>query len=193
MKIIAAISGVVLLTMAFSACQNPKHPDEIKQIDSLLVIHQQTALFLSQVDSVHAKASRDTFAARWSEIREGIEANPDVVEVKSDPWWDYATLYEANDRSVKKLLRRYQRLTEKHRMNQLQLNTFRTSVKKDQIPADSIPVYLISERDAVLGVHQETSVVVPELVRTLEVLDSLHAYAREAAVHYREILSVKTK
>ena len=193
MKVFAVVFGAIMWMIMVSSCQSSQHADEIRQIDSLLVVHQETASLLNQVDSLHAKASRDTFARNWSGIRAVIEANPDVIEVKNDPWWNYATLYEANDRGVKKLLRRYFRLLENHRLNEAQLTAFRSSVKNDQIPSDSIPLYLISEKEAVNRVQHETSLVVPELMRTLEVLDSLHAFAGEASAHYHEILSVKTK
>lgn len=193
MKTIIRSFCILGLLMAVFACNNGRYSEEIKQIDSLLVIQQQTELIMKQIDTMHAQSSRDTFALYWTGIREAIEANPDLVEVRHDPWWDYAMLYEGNDRSLKKLLRRYLRLAEKHRMNQTQLSALRTSVKKNQIPADSIPIYLITEGVEIQGVHREATVIVPEMKRTLEVLDSLHAFAGKAAAHYRELLPVNAK
>lgn len=176
--------GLLFLT---GACQNNEFADEIKQIDSLLAIHQETNAILMQVDTVGAKSSREIFAGKWGDISEAIEEVESEEMVRDGGKWEFITLYSANDRSLRKLLTRHYRLLERHERNGDQLNALRQSIRRSHIPKDSVEHYVMSETMYISETHQEVVHFTPELIKIHRTLDSLHQYADEALQYYRAL------
>jgi len=174
--------GVLLVS---GACRNTEHADELKQLDSLLTVHQATHTLLAQVDTNGAKASRAVFAENWKEITEAIDMIGDVDQIREGSNWEFITIYSANDRSLRKLLTRHYRLMEASTKNGAQLRQLRADIARNRIPSDSVDFYLFSESRYVAETHKEAAFYTPELISTHKVLDSLHNHAGEAIARYR--------
>jgi hypothetical protein len=174
--------GVMLFSVA---CRNTEHADEIRQLDSLLIVHQETHSLLAQVDTIGAKASREIFAGHWKEITEAIEMIDDPEQVRGGAQWEFITIYSANDRSLRKLLTRHHRLMEASTKNGAQLRQLRADIGRNRIPSDSVDFYLFSESRYIAETHKEAAFYTPELIATHRVLDSLHNHAGEAIARYR--------
>lgn len=189
-RIYLAISVVALLTGLIAAsCTRTKSPESIRHIDSLMRVSDSTGMLLSQVDTNNVILSRKRFAEYWKQIRSSIDSTEHAEEIKGDEYWNFITLYEANDRSLKKLFRRYNKLMTQYQENRNQLLTLRASVNKNQIPEDSLVYYIFTEGVAVAETQHEADLFVPELLKTVHVLDSLHPLAPDAVAHYQKIRS----
>jgi CMP-2-keto-3-deoxyoctulosonic acid synthetase len=189
---VAIVASALLAGLVATSCTRTKSPESILHIDSLIVVCDSTGMLLNQVDTNKVILSRKRFAEYWSQIRSSIDSMEHAEEIKGDEFWNYITLYEANDRSLKKLIRRYNNLKSRYLENKNQLLTLRASVNKNQIPEDSLVYYIFTEGVAVAETQHEADLYVPELLKTVHVLDSLHPYAPEAVAHYQKIGS-KTK
>jgi hypothetical protein len=175
--------------IAGNGCKESQFADEVRQIDSLLVIHQNTAETLRGVDTTGAIHTRSLFADKWKRITKAVDSVDDYELIRQSPYWEYITLYSAHDRSLRKLLARHNRLLEASNTNLIQLNTLRSAILKNQIPADSVAYFLHMESLPVVETNKEVMFYTPELIETHKRLDSLNLKADEAASYFEALLT----
>lgn len=181
------IPFLALVTLiVFTSC-NRKNAATLNNIDSLIVVNDSCGQMMLTIDSIHILDSRKIFADNWKVINSLIDSigNPDLIQ--NDTMWNYITMYENQDRSVKKLVRRYQRLMNVYHENKHQLTTLKESVRRNKIPEDSLQAYVSMEGLEVFHLQKETFLYMPDLRSGIAVLDSLHQYAKGAIVHYRSL------
>ncbi|MFO7723725.1 MAG: hypothetical protein R6V49_10945 [Bacteroidales bacterium] len=192
-----AILGIIvvaaLITFGNTSCGARHHADELNKIDSLMVINDSAGILLAGVDTVRAAEARGVFAENWSQIREVVESITDIESVRAHESWPYITQYESFDRSLKKQIRKYNKMNAAQRENAKQLEDLYNSVKRNQIPEDSIKLYIDTEGLAVRELWMEADLLIPQIKRTIQTLDSLHQYSGEALEKYKLLAAGKGK
>lgn len=189
-KILSLISvlSLLILTQLFSySCRNEQEKKALQKIDSLIVINDSVGVFLSQIDSSKVLASRELFADNWKIINDILDSIDDAEMIRNHEYWDYITTYEANNRALRKLLLKFNNLNYNHRTNSVQLATFRQSLRRSQIPTDSLDFYISLERAPVIDVERESYLYMPALISSFNALDSLHQYAPDAIREFRKL------
>lgn len=186
LRIVATLIAIFAAGVILSCSQN-KFSDELNKIDNLIVINDSVGRMLESVDSVQVLNSRKIFEDNWKLIREVVESIDDVELLRENEYWTYITNYESHDRALKKLIRKYNRLVLVQRDNRQQLEDLHSSVKRNQIPADSIDLYITSENLAVANMEHEANLYIPDLKRTLHLLDSLHQHVPAAIQSYEAV------
>lgn len=185
MKSMRFILVCLLILPLLTSCLRKGSQEDIAKVDSLIQINDSIGSTLALVDTAGILISRDTFAAHWSQIKPLVETISEKGDVMNDSMWQYITLYEAKDRQVKKLIRRFRYMNSAWKTNQHQLSTLRESVYKGQIPADSVQLYIQREGMEVLSLQEEARLYLDDLISSANVLDSLHRYAPDAIEHYQ--------
>jgi hypothetical protein len=192
-----ALLGIValaaMITFGSTSCGTRHHPDELNKIDSLIVINDKSGHMLAEVDTIQAIEARKIFAENWKKIREVVESIDDVESVRDNDYWAYITQYESYDRSLKKHFRKFNKMKSSQQENAKQLSDLFTAVKRDQIPEDSIPLYIRMETIAVLDLQMQVEQLIPQMQGTIRTLDSLHQYADEAYKKYRILAEGKRR
>ncbi len=171
----------------FSSCRSANERYLLKQIDTLMDMHEETASLIKMVDTNAVNSSRQAYSDNWKKMMMVIEEIEDIKLVKESEYWNYITLYESKDRQLKKLLRRFNNMYERHKVNETQLKTFRNSVRRDQIPGDSVQYYLEVEGAAVNDLNREAKAWIPEIVVTKNALDSLSNIWGDAFNYFSDI------
>lgn len=187
------IFTVILLfsvTLLISSCNSLVRSDEVRTIDSLIMVNDSVALALLEIDTLKLLDAREVFARNWVTIKLLVDSLEDTKDLREDSLWQYIVTYSATDRSVKKLYKRYNRLMETQQENLHQLQTLRQSAKRDKIPSDSLIMFIAEEAMAVYNTQHEVMMYMPELKRTVLALDSMHQYVDKTVEHLRDI---KTK
>jgi hypothetical protein len=191
-----ALLGIVtlaaMMTFSHTSCSTHHHADELNKIDSLIVINDSVGFLLAGVDTVTALEARKIFSENWSKIKEVVEGISDVEAVRAHESWAIIMQYEANDRSLKKQIRKFNKMNEWQRDNSKQLSNLYQSVKRNKIPEDSLAFYINIEGMAVLDLRMQTEQLIPEMQRTISTLDSLHPISSEALEKYK-LLAAKKK
>ncbi len=182
------VAALLLASVYLStSCTGIKHKEEIRTIDSLILVNERVAEMLQSIDTVMLHDARKTFARNWVTVKLLVDSLEGKTDLRDDEFWQYVVSYSATDRSLKKLHRRFNNMKSVHKDNEYQLQTLRKSVKKDQIPEDSMVMFIAEEAIAVYNTHHEAEMYLPDLKRTIHVLDSLHQFVPEAVDHLRKI------
>ncbi len=189
--LITLVSSIFLI-LTFS-CHRKGSPEDLKNIDSLIAINDSIGVALAEVDSSAILRSRETFANHWKIISPMVDSLAVKNEVRTDSMWQYISLYEAKDRQVKKLMRRYRHMMDVYKINRHQLSTFHQSVANGQIPSDSVPIYTSREGLEVYALQQEVQLYLDDLISSAATLDSLHHFAPAAIDHYKNAFRKHTR
>lgn len=187
------LQAMILATAIFFSCNSSKYEDELNKIDSLIVINDNIGRMMAEGDTVLALEARAEFAKNWKLIQEVVESIEDVELIRENEYWPYITNYEAKDRALKKLIRKFNSMDNARRENVKQLSDLRNSVRSNQVPSDSIEIYINMEAIAVYNLEHDANMYVPEFIKTLHLLDSLHQYTSDAVNSYRMLLEKSRK
>ncbi len=179
---------VFILTIIGFACHTHRFDGELNQIDSLMVINDSMGSILADVDTVALLKARQTFTLNWKKINDILDSIEDAGQIRGNEYYTFITQYSNTDRSLKKHHRRFMRLSQLQAENGSQLKDLYASVKRNQIPEDSVPVYILNEASAVSALQQDVLKYMTGVRNEVQVLDSLHQYASEAIASYRKTL-----
>lgn len=183
--------GFALLAIIFS-CNKKDNNHEISTIDSLIVINDSALLLLNEVDSIAMVNSRKEFAAFQDRFRSITNECNDPLLLKEDTHWQTVTLYEREDRRLKKLIPKYKTAVSEYKLNAKQLNSLKESITRNQIPEDSIQYYINREGEAVGFTFSATKIIMEKIKPVYHTLDSISQYQTQLLEHFATLSGKKT-
>lgn len=164
-----AVLGVsIFITVLVSACNQTHYEKQIREIDSLFVVMDETEAQLRSLDSIRIVTYQKSSTDLLKNFDQSVEDTLDLETAILVSGYAY----------VKKVLTKYQNSKpdfEKDLVfNRKQLSRLKSDLEHNAIPEDSVEFYLNMEANAVTSLNKLVVSTVENVNMQFERYDSLH-------------------
>lgn len=159
---------VAIVAVLASACNHTNYEKEIKVIDSLFTIMEDSKALLATLDTAKVEEYQKNSTELLAKFDEGVE---DTLDLET-------AVFVSDYAYVKKVLARFGKQKRDFEndfvFNNKQLNRLKNDLEHNAIPADSVEYYVVSETRAVKELNILVDKTVNNVNMQLERYDSLH-------------------